>query len=191
MVMDRESAARSLPLRGASPLLLMKKASLGAMACAVAAVICAACLGSGPAQAADWVRYTAPDRSFAVSLPMTPTVEAPKEGRLLLSTANAEDTESYVVDSMQLKGPEEDIADRLFTSAIDAIVRIKKTTILSQQRHQVFGHPADDIKMRSLEGYYIWERMMVVDDHFYQFLHVTTTEEDAPARFWDSFVLRP
>ena len=169
------------PRPGSSPLRAMVLAlALGA----------AACLGGGPARAADWVLYTAPDHSFSVSLPVTPEVQLDSTGSLQITSSPSEN-ETYIVESTDLKASREGVADQLFSATLYTTAQNMKATVQSQQRHQALGHPAEDIKMLSKEGYHVWARWLIVDDHFIQLMHVAVTDDDQPHRFWDSFILRP
>ncbi|HXH64874.1 MAG TPA: hypothetical protein VNH42_05130 [Mariprofundaceae bacterium] len=144
----------------------------------------------GPARAADWVLYTAPDHSFSISLPMTPEVKLDKTGSLQVVCSPSEN-ETYIVESTDLKAYKEDVAERLFTVTLDGTAQAMKATVQSQEHHRVLGHPADDIKLLSKEGYHAWTRWLVVNDHFIQLMYVSTADNDQPHRFWDSFIIRP
>ena len=104
-------------------------------------------------------------------------------------SANPSEHESYIVEYTPLGGDKESMSDTLFAAAKKSFTD-GGATILEVDTHKVLGHPAQDVEVRSKEGFIAWDRLVTVNDRVYQLLFISDRGDGSrPTRFWNSFKL--
>lgn len=154
--------------------------------CGVAALLAVTLLGSQTSRAAEWKTYDAPDHSFSVDLPWAPKVQS-RKGLIMMIAYPPSKQRSYIAAAKDIAPSQVSKPYKLFDAVLHALKTKSKARILSQKRHKVDGLPVDDVKLLSKDGYYMWERLMVADNRFYQLVNANPTESKQPVRFWNSF----
>lgn len=153
-----------------------------------AAALLLALAGNVPATAASWHLYAAPDGRFSVLFPVPPDV-TPDSGNAQQITSSPNDHETYIVEYTPFDGSREYMSDKLFAAAKGSFTN-GGGTILEVDAHNVLGHPAQDVEIRTKEGYIAWDRLMAVGDRVYQLLYISDHEDGTrPQYFWNSFRL--
>lgn len=177
-----------MPARNIVPLTMDRLTAIRMAVYVITALLAVVLLGSGTSRAAEWKNYLAPDHSFSVDLPWPPKVQN-RKGLIIMVAYPPSKKMSYIIASKELGASQASKPNQFFDAVLHALKSKSKARILSQERHRIHGHPVDDVKFLSKQGNYMWNRLIVTSDHFYQLMHVTPTKSARPARFWSSFKL--
>lgn len=143
-------------------------------------------LAFAPAASADeWPLYQPADGAFSVRMPTVPEIS--DKGRTADSSPSKHET--YIVEYTQLDGPKENMSAKMFAAA-DQSFTDGGATIVSMRNFTLYGHPAQDVKLKTKEGFTAWERLIAVRDRVYQLLYISDGKNvSRPHRFWNSFSL--